>query len=289
METRCEELPRSCCWPSALALRRRRPTTDPGLPPASYPKLAAQAASFEGFVPPGWRLENAVTGDLNGDGRPDAVLVLRDDDPKKFIDTGTSSRPRFDTNPRILAVVMAGDKGGYGLVLENHTFIARTTDPFRQDPLDPNGIQKGEVAIKNGTLRITLGYFGGNMGRITYTFRFQNRRFALIGYDRVNVTRISGVIIDISINYSTQQMVRKTGHISDDTNKTTRRKLPRKPLLTSRKAGDGLAFRGATGLTPQRGYSGRVTLAARPSRKAVSRFFASASACAIDEISDSTA
>jgi hypothetical protein len=218
---------------------------DPDLPPASYPRLAAQAASLEGFVPPGWRLERAVAGDLNGDGRSDAVLVLRDNDPKKFIETDRASKQRFDTNPRILAVVFAGDKGGYGLVLENHTFIARTTDPFQQDPLDPNGIQEGEVAIKNGTLRITLGYFGGNMGRMTYTLRFQNGRFELIGYDRIDVTRNSGVISEISINYSTQQMVRKTGHISTDTDKTTRRKLPRKPLLTLEQVGDGLAFQGA--------------------------------------------
>lgn len=215
---------------------------DPDLPPATYPTLTAQAAAYDGFVPPGWRLESAVAGDLNGDGRPDAVLVLRDNDPKKFIDTGRASLPKFDTNPRILAVVFAGDKGGYGLVLETHRFIARTTDPFQQDPLDPDGIQAGEVAIKNGTLRITLGYFGGNMGRMTYTFRFQNGRFALIGYDRVDVTRNSGVISDISINYSTQQMVRKIGHISDDTNRTTRRTLPRKPLLTLEQVGDGLAF-----------------------------------------------
>jgi len=217
---------------------------DPDLPPATYPKLAAQAATYEGFVPPGWRLESTVAGDLNGDGRPDAVLVLRDNDPKKFIDTGRASQPKFDTNPRILAVVFAGDKGGYSLVLENHTLVARTTDPFQQDPLDPDGIQAGEVAIKNGALRITLGYFGGNMGRMTYTFRFQNGRFELIGYDRVDVTRNSGVINDISINYSTQQMVRKIGHISNDADKTTRHKLPRKPLLTLEQVGDGLAFQG---------------------------------------------
>lgn len=211
---------------------------DPDLPPAHYPKLAAQAAAPEGFVPPGWRLETAVTGDLNGDGRPDAVLVLRDADPKKFIDTGRASMPRFDTNPRILAVVLAGDKAGYAVALENHTFIERTTDSWQQDPLDPDG----GIAIRNGTLRVTLGYFGGNMGRMTYTFRYQNRRFELIGYDRVDVTRYSGVMSDLSINYSTQQMVRKIGHISNDTQKTTRRKLPRKPLLTLEQVGDGLAF-----------------------------------------------
>ncbi|MDO9411528.1 MAG: hypothetical protein Q7T81_02995 [Pseudolabrys sp.] len=212
-------------------------------PPATYPKVAVRAETLDGFVPTGWRLEKSVTGDLNGDGRPDAVLILRDSDRNKILDRNLPNTSPFDTNPRILAVVFADDKGGYALALENHTFIERTTDPFQQDPLDPNGVQEGEVAIKNGTLRMTLAYFSGNMGRMTYTFRFQNKRFELIGYDRVDVERNSGVMSDLSINYSTRQVVRKKGHISDDGEKVTRSKLPNKAMLTLQQIGDGLAFR----------------------------------------------
>lgn len=211
-------------------------------PPATYPSVTKQAATLEAFVPSGWRLEKSVTGDLNGDGRPDAVLILRDNDPKKFIDRKVPNTPPFDTNPRILAVVFASVSGGYGLALENHTFIGRTTDPFQQDPLDPDGVQEGEVAIKSGTLRMTLAYFAGNMGRMTYTFRYQNKRFELIGYDRVDVERNSGVMSDLSINYSTRQVVRKKGHISDGGEKVTRSKLPNKPMLTLDKIGDGMMF-----------------------------------------------
>jgi hypothetical protein len=210
------------------------------LPAASYPKLLRHALSVEAYIPQGWRLETSLSGDLNGDGRPDAVLVVRDGDLKKFIDTGRELK--LDTNPRILVVAFADGKGGYDLVLEDHTLIERTTDPFRQDPLDPNGIQEGGIEIKNGTLRVTLGYFSGNMGRVTYTFRFKNKRFEMIGYDRVDVERNSGVMSDLSINYSTRQVVRKKGHISDDGEKVTRSKLPNKPLLTLDKIGDGLAF-----------------------------------------------
>jgi hypothetical protein len=216
---------------------------DAELVPATYPKIIAQAATLEGFVPPGWRLEKTISGDLNADGRADAVLVLRDNDPKKFIDRKLEKTPPFDTNPRILAVVFANDKGGYGLVLDNHTFIARTEDAFQQDPLDPNGVQEGDIAIANGALRITLAYFSGNMGRMTYTLRYQNKRFELIGYDRVNVERNSGVMSDTSINYSTRQVVRKKAHISDDGEKITRSRLPQKPLLTLDKIGDGMMFR----------------------------------------------
>ncbi len=215
---------------------------DPKLPPAIYPPLLRHVLSVEAFIPQGWRLEFTKSGDLNGDGRPDAVLVVRDDDEKKFIDTGRASSPKFDTNPRILVVALADAAGGYDLVLENHTLIARTTDPWQQDPLDPNGIQEGEIAIKNGTLRITLGYFAGDMGHITYTFRYQHKRLEMIGYDRVNVTRSSGVMSDLSINYSTRRAERKVGHISNDENKVTVKKLPNKPLLALPQIGDGLDF-----------------------------------------------
>ncbi len=218
----------------------------PSLPAASYPKLVSHGASVEAFVPAGWRLETKITGDLNGDGRPDAVLVLRDNDPKNVIDRKMQSTPRFDTNPRILAVAFADGADGYDLVLENHTLIARTTNSFDQDPLDPNGVQEGGIEIKNGTLQVTLGYFGGNMGHITYTFRFQHNRFEMIGYDRVDVERARGVMTDVSVNYSTRQMEHKVGHISDDKDKVTRTKLPAKPLLTLQQVGDGLVFEPST-------------------------------------------
>jgi hypothetical protein len=80
------------------------------------------------------------------------------------------------------------------------------------------------------------------MGRITYTFRYQHERFELIGYASVDVTRNSGVINELSINYSTRRVERKIGSISDDADKVTRTKLPAKPLLTLPQVGDGQEF-----------------------------------------------
>jgi hypothetical protein len=50
------------------------------------------------------------------------------------------------------------------------------------------------------------------------------------------------VVRSVSVNYSTRQMERKVGNISDDKDKVTRTKLPRKPLLTLPEVGDGLDF-----------------------------------------------
>ena len=92
---------------------------------------------------------------------------------------------------------------------------------------------------------MTLGYFGGDMGHLTYTFRFQGGGFALIGYDSINVERSQGMIRSVSINYVTRRMSRSVGSISDDKDKVTWTKLPAKPLLTMQQVGDGMDFKSA--------------------------------------------
>jgi hypothetical protein len=217
---------------------------EPVIPAASYPALVKHARSIEGFLPWQWRVELKVSGDLNGDGRDDVALVLRAIDERNIVDMRRQGGPdNYDTNPRILMVAFANAVDGYNLALENHTLIARTTEPSAQDPLDPDGVQQGGVAIKNGTLQVTLGYFGGNMGHLTYTFRYEKGAFKLIGYDGVDVERSKGVISQISMNYSTRRMSRSVGSISDDKNKVTWTKLPAKPLLTMEQVGDGLDFK----------------------------------------------
>ena len=216
---------------------------DPVIPAASYPALAQHARSAEDFVPAGWRLESKISGDLNGDGRDDVALVLRGNDPRNVIDMrGHGGPENYDTNPRILAVAFANATGGYDLTRENHTLIARTMEPSAQDPLDPNGVQAGGVEIKNGTLQVTLGYFSGNMGHLTYTFRFEKGGFKLIGYDSLDVERFSGTIKQLSANYSTRRVKRSLGKISDDADKVTWMTLPPKPLLTMEQIGDGMDF-----------------------------------------------
>lgn len=217
---------------------------EPAVPAASYPALVKHALSIEGFVPMQWRIEIQQSGDLNGDGRDDVALVLRANDPRNVIDMRKQGGPEhYDTNPRILMVAFANAAGGYDLALENHTLIARTTEPSAQDPFDPNGAQEGGVEIKNGTLQVTFGYFAGNMGRFTYTFRFEKTAFKLIGYDSVDVERYKGIIRQVSINYLTRRMSRSAGSISDDNNKVTWTKLPVKPLLTMQQVGDGMEFK----------------------------------------------
>jgi len=88
----------------------------------------------------------------------------------------------------------------YDLALENHTLIGRTVEPTAQDPLDPNGVQEGGVEIKNGTLQVTLGYFGGDMGHATFTFPIQGGRFALIAMT-ASTSTLPRIVRSVSVNY----------------------------------------------------------------------------------------
>jgi hypothetical protein len=210
-------------------------------PPAQYPKLSSAAPSPEGFVPQGWKLEQKAAGDLDRDGIDDIAFVLHRNDAKNVIrHDGLGANP-LDTNPRILAVAFGGRDGGYSLQLQNQTLIPRGTDPVLDDPLG-----EGALRIERGTLKVALEFFasagGWETSLTTYTFRFQNGRFEMIGFDRNTTQRNSGKTTDISINYSTGKMQIATGQIEKDAKTTRTKNLPRRALPTVEQVGDGLAF-----------------------------------------------
>jgi len=57
-------------------------------------KIPAEGKSVSDFVPPGWKLEEQVTGDLNGDSVPDYALKLVEDKPAKNSDDFPNERQR---------------------------------------------------------------------------------------------------------------------------------------------------------------------------------------------------
>jgi hypothetical protein len=221
---------------SAVAVAQAEP------PPVSYPELAAQGATAEAFAPAGWRIELRVAGDLNKDGIDDLALVIRQSDPANVLTNTALGPPKLDTNPRILAVAFGKARGGYDLALENHTLIPRTTEPN----LDDYFAEGGGIAIKRGTLQVKLHLFasagGWAAGNRTFTFRFQDGRFALIGYDSDMTQRNTGKTTRISVNYLTGKMKTTMGSIENDKTTARWRTLARQPLLTIDQIGDGMDF-----------------------------------------------
>lgn len=213
------------------------------IPPVVYPPLPATAHSADGFVPTGWRIEQRLEGDLNGDRRADLVLVLRQQDPRNVVEHDGLGISPLDSNPRLLAVAWAQPAGGYVLAAQNHTLIPRHEYPTQSDVFEDGA---GGVALVRGTLQVGLYFFASagswSTGSARFTFRWQDNAFALIGYDRASMMRNSGQTESLSINYATGKQRRAHGSIDNDREQVRWAPLasPRRWTLDS--VGDGAAF-----------------------------------------------
>ena len=202
-------------------------------PKVAIPMLPATAATPQGFVPPGWHMEEQGSQDLNGDGSPDLVMVLRDTDKKNVVVIppndachGLLDAAPVDTNPDLLVVAFADPGGkGYHRVLQNATLIPR--DANWEGDFNFEG-----VTVRHGSFSVRFNSLTDSDINFIYTFRFQHDRFELIGYDEA-VKRISGEVDDISANLSTGRVKSSTGSDSGDklTDSWTTLKAPKTPSI----------------------------------------------------------
>lgn len=204
---------------ASICLASPPATADAGLviPPVAVPRIPPRAASAAALVPAGWTLERTVRGDLDKDGRPDLVAILKGTDPGCVVSTELSDTP-LDTNPRLLVVAFAR-AGDFVLHLANPALIPRKEDPFAEDPLENGGLE-----INNGVIRLQLKHWRSAGGRGTFSnelaFRWDGEAFRLIGFDRDHLQRNSGETERISVNYLTRRARRTTGSIDNQAGKT---------------------------------------------------------------------
>lgn len=187
------------------------------LPPVRYPALPSAAASADGLVPRGWTIVGRESGDLNGDGRPDAVLLMRMRDPANVITIPwAGSTERFDTNPHLLAIAFGEAGGRYRLAASNRGLFLRPSRPYTGD--GPPG--EDSIAIERGALLVSFEFLRGGA---SYRFRWQSGAFRLIGYEGRGVS--GGCIETVSINYLTRRARVTGGLISSDRTRVAHRRL----------------------------------------------------------------
>lgn len=193
---------------------------------------AAHADDFSAHIPAGWQATHTVRGDLNGDGRADAVLVLQQQDPAKIVDNNSLGPSQLNTNPRVLKVLF-NEQGRFRPAAESSTLIPpehNTDAPCLQDPL-----LDGDITVEKGLLKVKLHYWlsCGSWGvdTETYTFRLAQNRFRLIGLDQLEFMRNSGDATEYSYNYLTGRKKTVTGGniFGDGKSRTTWQKLPALP------------------------------------------------------------
>lgn len=169
------------------------------MPQFDADRLPLNAAKPEAFVHAGWKVEEVVKGDLNGDGKPDAAIKLTN---------GVKDRDGA-SGDRVL--VIAFNEAGKWQRIATSAGILQC--------MECGGSYYGSVAapanvtIVKGVLVIENVHGSRSVDTSRYRFRYEDRsgRFLLIGYDFVDDDRGTGSWVNESTNYSTGVRITRSG------------------------------------------------------------------------------
>lgn len=172
--------------------------------PATEPQPDLKTNPLE-FIPNGYELFSRTEGDLNKDGKPDVVLMIKGTDKSKWVDD--EYRGRLDRNRRGLIILFKRD-GGYELIAEND-------ECFSSENEDGGVYYAPELSLEINKNTLVLHYAHGRYGYWQYIFRYQNNDFELIGYYGSS-NRGPIVLYITDVNFSTRTCVYKENINADD-------------------------------------------------------------------------
>ncbi|MET3880961.1 hypothetical protein [Chitinophaga sp. OAE865] len=180
-----------------------------GISPACAKVISSISVQVNGFasrmavtpplpVPKGYRVTGCIGGDLNSDGIPDSVLIVKATLKDRLEKTGDGKT--VDRNRRGL-IVFLGMNGQFKKVTEN-------LNCFSSENEDGGVYFAPELSVEIGRNKLYVHYLHGRYGYWKYTFRLRGSDFELIGYDASNST---GPRIDrqVSINFLTKRRMER--------------------------------------------------------------------------------
>jgi hypothetical protein len=150
-------------------------------------------------VPKGYRIVGRIGGDLNGDGIPDSVLLVKATAKDRLETDGDGKL--VDRNRRGL-IVFLGMNGQFKKAMQN-------LDCFSSENEDGGVYFPPELSVEVGRNKLYVHYRHGRYGYWKYTFRLRGSDFELIGYDASNN---NGPRTDrqVSINFLTKRRLERT-------------------------------------------------------------------------------
>lgn len=157
----------------------------------------AQNNDVKDFIPQGYVLFDTIYGDLNKDMQEDCILIIKGTKKENIVENRFEAT--VDRNRRGIIILFKNEKG-YQKATEN-------LDCFSSENEDGGVYFAPELYfnVKRGNL--IIHYAHGRYGFWSYTFRYQESKFKLIGYDETN----GGAVIsdETSINFLTKKKLTK--------------------------------------------------------------------------------
>ncbi|MGC4059180.1 MAG: hypothetical protein QM743_13840 [Chitinophagaceae bacterium] len=150
------------------------------------------AQKLSDFVPEGYVLFDSVMGDLNKDNVRDYALIIKGTQQSQFVKSDQGEM--IDRNRRGL-VILFGSANGYHEVLSNK-------ECFSSENEDGGVYFAPELSVEISKGNLVVGYAHGRYGFWSYTFRYQEPDFELIGFDASD-NRGPVVETETSINFLT--------------------------------------------------------------------------------------
>lgn len=190
---------------------------------AKLPLTGQRAADF---VPPGWRVEKRIGGDLNADQRPDSVLVLveKPEAGRAIKDDAGTSRNRA------LLVLLVQPAGTLKRVGVGATALYCTTCFPQQDYTETGtptiSMKQGDMLVKHvtGSSRMLLQ-------TQHYRYETSTARMRLVGEDYNRLDQLSVQFVSTTTNFLTRRQRirrgRKKQAVAEQKPETRAVKVPR--------------------------------------------------------------
>ena len=144
------------------------------------------------FIPKGYVFFSRCVGDLNHDGEPDMVMMIKGTDKSKWVND--EQRGRLDRNRRGLIILFKHDDG-YKLIAEND-------ECFSSENEDGGVYYAPELSLDINKNCLLIKYAHGRFGNWQYTFGYHNNDFELIGYYHNRCIRYA-TYYNLDINFHT--------------------------------------------------------------------------------------
>ncbi len=184
-------------------------------------QIPAEADSVEKFAPAGWKIEEQVSGDLNGDSLPDFAVKLVEDKP------ATDSEGMATERQRALVIVLqkSGGKFSRAAVADKLLQCTHCGGAFYGVSESPANVQ-----IEKGVIVVDQDHGSRNLTNTYYRFRYDaaSREFILIGFDYADADRLTANVISESTNYTTGVRITTKGKGNRDVK--TRSRIPMKKI-----------------------------------------------------------